>query len=74
MEADDTVPLKYREDESKGVKWISLEEANKGGIVPFIIPIHKKLIKKIKQLKKYNRLLCYNWCDTFLYKKVTQVV
>ena len=60
MEADDAVPLKYREDECKGVKWISLEEANKGGIVPFIIPIHKKLIKKIKQLKKYNRLLCYN--------------
>lgn len=53
MEADDTIPLIYREDESKGVKWITFEEADKSDIVPFIIPIHKKLIEKLK-IKGHN--------------------
>ena len=48
MEADDTIPLIYREDESKGVKWITFEEADKSDIVPFAIPIHKKLIEELK--------------------------
>lgn len=52
MEADDTISLTHRESESKGVKWITFEDVDKGDIVPFIMPIHKKLIKKIKQFKK----------------------
>ena len=48
LEADDTIPLVYREDESKGVKWIPFENASDEGIVPFIRPIHKKLIKKLR--------------------------
>ena len=48
LEADDTIPLIYRDDESKGVKWISFEDAENDEIVPFIRPIHKKLIKKIE--------------------------
>lgn len=52
LEADDTIPLVYRKDESKGVKWISFEDAENDDIVPFIRPIHKKLIKKLKQSKK----------------------
>ena len=47
MEADDTIPLVYREDESKGVKWISFEEADNETMCDFIRPIHKKLIKKL---------------------------
>ena len=47
MEADDTIPLVYREDESKGVKWIPLEEADNETMCDFIRPIHKKLIKKL---------------------------
>lgn len=48
FEADDTIPLVYREDESKGVKWINFEDATDDSIVSFIRPIHKKLIKKLK--------------------------
>ena len=47
MEADDKIPLVYREDESKGVKWISFEEAVNETMCDFIRPIHKKLIKKL---------------------------
>ena len=47
MEADDTIPLVYREDESKGVKWIPFEEADNETMCDFIRPIHKKLIKKL---------------------------
>ena len=47
MEADDTIPLIYRPDESKGVKWIPFEEAYNETIVDFIRPIHKKLIRKL---------------------------
>ena len=47
MEADDKIPLIYREDESKGVKWIPFEEADKESMCDFIIPIHKKLVKKL---------------------------
>ena len=51
LEADDNIPLVYREDESKGVKWITFEEATNDNIVPFIKPIHKKLIKKLQNRK-----------------------
>ena len=48
MEADDRIPLKYKENESKGVKWISLEEADDKTMCDFIRPIHKKIIEKLK--------------------------
>ena len=51
MEADDSIPLVYREDESKGVKWIPLEEADSDIICDFIRPIHRKLIRKLKNFK-----------------------
>lgn len=48
LEADDSLPLNFREDESKGVKWISFEEAIGDNIVDFIRPVHKRLIKKVQ--------------------------
>ncbi len=48
MEADDTIPLIYKEDESKDVKWVSFEESTDETMCDFIRPIHKKLIKKLK--------------------------
>lgn len=48
MEADDKIPLKYKENESKGVKWISFEEADDKTMCDFIRPIHKKIIEKLK--------------------------
>lgn len=47
MEADDNIPLVYREDESKGVKWINFDEATNETMCDFIRPIHRKLIKKL---------------------------
>ena len=51
MEADDKIPLLYKDDESKGVKWVSFDEATDETMCDFIRPIHKKLIKKI--INKY---------------------
>ena len=49
MEADDMIPLVFREDESKGVKWIPFEEADNETMCNFIRPIHRKLINKLKE-------------------------
>lgn len=49
LEADDTIPLTFKEDESKGVKWISFDEADGDGILSFVRPIHRKLIDKLKK-------------------------
>lgn len=48
MEADDKIPLIYKEDESKGVKWVSFDEASNDTMCDFIRPIHKKLIEKLR--------------------------
>lgn len=47
LEADDKESLTFREDESKGVKWITFDEAVGDSIVDFIKPVHKRLIKKL---------------------------
>lgn len=47
LEADDTLPLTYRENESKGVKWIPFSMASDDSMVDFIRPVHKKLIDKL---------------------------
>lgn len=47
LEADDSIPLIYREDESSGVKWITLEEALSDDIVYFAKPINKRLIERM---------------------------
>lgn len=47
LEADDKEGLIFKEDESKGVKWISLEEATNNEILDFIRPVNKKIIDKI---------------------------
>ena len=49
LEADDKEALTFREDESKGAKWITFEEAIGDQIVDFIIPDHKRLIKKLNK-------------------------
>ena len=49
MEADENEPLNYREDESKGVKWIPFDEIDNEKMVDTIGPIAKKLIKKLKK-------------------------
>lgn len=50
LEANDKEQLYFREDESKGVKWINLEDTTKDEIVDFIRPVNKKLVKKLKNI------------------------
>ena len=72
MEADDTIPLVYREDESKGVKWIPFEEADNETMCDFIRPIHKKLIKKLsdrQELIQMNENKTNINCNTEILKK-----
>ena len=47
MEADETKPMEFREDESKGVKWIPFDEMDNEKMVDFIEPISKKLANKL---------------------------
>lgn len=49
FEADDTIPLKYREDESSGIKWISFEDAMKKEYTGRCSETYKKLINKIRK-------------------------
>lgn len=51
MEADDKILLKYKEDESKGVKWISFSEADNETMCDFVRPIHRNLINKLNVKK-----------------------
>lgn len=53
LEADDSRPLTYRKEESKGVKWITFEEAtDEKSINKQILPIHSKLISKFELIAK----------------------
>lgn len=47
MEADEKEPLKYKEDESKGIKWIPFDEIDKENMCEFIGPTAIKLAKKV---------------------------
>lgn len=49
LEADDTLELSFRDDESKGVKWIDFKDATNNEIVDFIRPVHKKIIEKLQE-------------------------
>ena len=48
MEADETLKLVYREDESKGVKWMPLEDVDDNTVVDFMRPVHRKLVRKLE--------------------------
>ena len=47
MEADENLPLKYSENESKGVKWIAFDDLEKEKMVEFTRPIIRKIKEKI---------------------------
>lgn len=52
MEADDSKPLTFREDESRGVKWVDLSQADGKEMCDFIRPVHKKLVMKLGERNK----------------------
>ena len=48
LEADDTIPLVYREDESQGVKWATIDESLDEDItVPFMHSVQKRIVDKL---------------------------
>lgn len=47
MQADDTIPLEYRMDESKGVKWIPFDEIETENMVGFIRPLALKMTNRL---------------------------
>ncbi len=47
MEADDKMPLSFREEESQGVRWVDLDQADSQEMCDFIRPVHRKVIKKL---------------------------
>lgn len=49
LEAEDTEPLSFKDDESKGVKWIEFKDATNNEIVDFIRPVHQKIINKLNK-------------------------
>lgn len=51
MEANDKDSLTFRDDESKGIKWIDLKDATNNEIVDWVRPVHEKIISKLKQVK-----------------------
>lgn len=52
LEADDTIPLTFNKEESKGAKWILLEELEKRETLEYMKPIDQKLIFKLKEMGK----------------------
>lgn len=55
LEADENEELAFRTDESKGVKWITFEDAVGEDVVDFIRPVHRRMIEKL-QSEKYSNL------------------
>lgn len=52
LEADDSQSLAFRENESQGVDWFSLEDfTNPELVVPFAVNIHRRMVDKLKTLK-----------------------
>lgn len=55
LEASENDELAFRSDESKGVKWMTFEEAVGDDVVDFIRPVHRRIIEKLKA-EKYSNL------------------
>ena len=48
LEADENDPIRIKEDENSGVKWINVEDIDKCVTEKKMIPIYKKLVEKAK--------------------------
>ena len=51
VEADDTEPLRMKEDENSGVKWIDIDKAVEASTESKMKPIYQKLIDKLNNTK-----------------------
>lgn len=50
LESDENDPIRIKEDENSGVKWIKIEDIEKCVTEEKMIPIYKKLTEKIKYI------------------------
>lgn len=55
FEADENEPLKIKEDENSGVKWIDIDKATKVTNEPKMVPIYQKLNDKLLKLYPKNK-------------------
>jgi len=62
FEADENEKLSFREDESKGIKWIPLEETTSEEMADFSRPIFEKVIKKLEK----ERLFIKSWTKIYM--------
>ena len=53
IEADEDQVLTVKEDENSGVKWVPLHEVNTWSNEPHMHKLYEKLIRKLKQTKKF---------------------
>ncbi len=51
LEADEADPVRMKEDENSGVKWVPIEDIEKVVSEKKMIPIYKKLTEKIKTIE-----------------------
>lgn len=52
LQSDENISLKIKADENQDVKWVSLENLENIKLVDFMIPIFKKLKKKLEMVNK----------------------
>ncbi len=52
LEADENEPLKIKEDENSGVKWIDIDKVTEVTNEPKMVPIYQKLNDKLVELEK----------------------
>ena len=55
FEADENEPLKIKEDENSGVKWIDIDKATEITSEPRMVPIYQKLNDKLFKLYPKNK-------------------
>ena len=51
FEADEKDKIHIKDDENSGVEWLTFEELLKRSKEPYMIPVYKKIIEKIKTMK-----------------------
>ena len=55
LEADENEPLRIKEDENSGVKWVDIDKATEVTNEPKMVPIYKKLNDKLEILELQDK-------------------
>ena len=52
FEADEDQLIRIKEDENSGIAWLTFDELISKSTEPYMVPVYKKIIERIKQLDK----------------------